>query len=166
MKKYIPYIIGGAILGTIVYFTFRKSDKPDPKGSETEDEEGQKKVLPDVDAIMKLTPSEATKAAKNKKIFTKTETTNLRTSNYVNDGIINNLFEVVDGSNVLLGEIVEIAIDKGGMTNPSTNRPYKWAKFKLDRNLYDKIQGEKSFLTRNTTFIQYYPWVREDVIKF
>jgi len=166
MKKYIPYIFGGAILGTIVYFTFRKSDKPKPTGSASADEDLQKKVLLDVDSIMKLSDSEATKAAKNKKVYTKTNITNLRSSNYVNDGLVNNIFEIVEGQGVLLGEIVQVLTDKGSMMNPSTNRPYKWIKFKLDRGLYDKIQDEKPWYKANTSFIQYYPWVREDVIKF
>lgn len=168
MKKYLPYLIPIAILGGIVFFAFRKSDKPKPteSGNESGDADKQKVVIPEVDSIMKLSPSEATKVIKNKKIFTKTSTTNLRTQPYVNDGFINNLFDFVEGEGKLLGEAVEVALDSGSMMNPNTKRPYKWVKFKLDKNLYDELQSKKSFLTRNTSFIQYYPWVREDVIKF
>lgn len=169
MKKYLPYLIPIAILGGIVFFAFRKSDKPDITtngGDESNDSEKQKVVIPEVDSIMKLSPSEATKVIKNKKILTKTSTTNLRTQPFVNDGFINNLFDFVEGEGKLLGEAVEVVVDSGSMMNPNTKRPYKWVKFKLDKNLYDELQSKKSFLTRNTSFIQYYPWVREDVIKF
>jgi hypothetical protein len=115
---------------------------------------------------MKLSPEAATKAIKGKNILTKTNTTKLRKENYVNNGFINNLFDEVEGQSVLLGEAVEVAIDRGSMTNPNTNRPYKWVKFKLDRGTYDKLEDKKSWYQKNTSFIQYYPWVREDVIKF
>ena len=173
MKKYLPYIIPIAILGGIVFLAFRKPDKPKSLGIDSNEDEGgkldsdiQKEVIPAIDNIMKLSPEAATKAIKGKKIFTKTNTTKLRKENYVNNGFINNLFDEVEGQSVLLGEAVEVAIDRGSMKNPNTNRPYKWVKFKLDRGTYDKLEDKKSWYQKNTSFIQYYPWVREDVIKF
>lgn len=173
MKKYLPYIIPIAILGGLVFLAFRKPDEPKPTGSTSDDNEGgeldsdiQKQVIPALDNIMKLTPQEATKAIKGKKIYTKTNTTKIRTENYVNNGFINNIFNEVEGQGVLLGEAVLVAIDKGSMANPNTNRPYKWVKFKLDRGLYDKLEEKKSWYQKNNWFVQYYPWVREDVIKF
>jgi hypothetical protein len=115
--------------------------------------------------ILKGTSSQATLLLKNKPIYTKIDNVKVRSENYVNNGLLNNVMSEVTNSDFLLGNVIEIMDDKGKLKN-NEGRVFKWFKIKPTQETLDEMNRNKNFLSAKflpTTTKQIF--VREDVVK-
>lgn len=174
-KKYLIYGGIGVVVLIAVYYATKSTKQP------TTDEEGiasEDKPTSSTDKTKEQTtidPKLATiKQQKNwlknvigKNVYSKLDNVKLRTSEVVNDGLINNLYGSVDKSGTLLGVVTTAYLDKGRATNLATKAPYNWFQIKLSDGVYDDIQkNQKNFATRDLFKApNVYAFVREDVIK-
>ena len=172
------YLYSGLAIAVsvVAYFVITKGKKPPP--------DHKKDVLPDVttqtgdvitaeqamiDAELKemlnKTISEVNATLINKPVFTKLDNVKVRSSNFVNNGIVNNVMSSISNKGTLLGNIVAVFEDKGKLTN-NDGKIFKWFKIKPAQVTLDDMNRNKDFLTRK--FLPEYKeliYVREDVIK-
>lgn len=69
-----------------------------------------------------------------KKIYTKTDNTQLRTSAKINNGWINNIGVTVQRANTYVGALKNITVPDLDYINPATMKPYVWAIFNYEAN--------------------------------
>ena len=175
------YLYSGlAILGAVVAYyviTNKKKLDSDPTNTTNTNEEDvttttgdiitpeQAVIDPTIAEIIKL-PLVQTKAKLlGKKIYTKLDNINPRTSNYVNNGwLVNNtLGGRITQQGTLIGTVTDVVNDKGSLKNNS-GAIYKWVKVKASADAIKQIKDDCSLLNCRFT----YPsemFVREDVIK-
>lgn len=173
MKR--EYLIYGG-LGVVVLIALYYATKDDSvqedlvEGESTDIQQGsdktkeQIKLDPTLANIFKSTTWNKDIIGKN--VFSKISDVKLRDNELVNDGIVNNIYGVVSKADTNLGSVVGAYLDKGGAINPETKTKFKWVKIKLTDAVYNEIQKQKSFLTRDLFKMpNVYKYVREDVIK-
>jgi hypothetical protein len=171
-KEYLMYGgLGVVVLIALYYATKDNSVQEDSIEVEPSDiQQGSDKTKEQV----KLDPSLANifksttwnKDIIGKNVFSKISDIKLRDNELVNDGIINNIYGVVSKPNTNLGNVVGAYLDRGGAINPETKTKYKWVKIKLTDAVYNEVQKQKSFLTKDLFKMpNVYKFVREDVIK-
>ena len=116
--------------------------------------------------ILKKTSAEATVKLINKPIYTKLDNVKVRSENFVNNGIINNIMSTVTNRGTLLGNVIQVVDDKGKLTNPD-GKVYKWFRIKPAQITLDDMNRNKDFLTH--TFLPDSTgkeiFVREDTVK-
>lgn len=101
------------------------------------------------------------------KIYSKVDGVKIRTQNMVNDGLISNVYDTVPNKDSYMGKIVRIVVGPKDQINPASKRPYNWFSFQLDKAMYQTMQKNRSFLTKDV--VEAIPpahktWVREDVV--
>lgn len=101
------------------------------------------------------------------KIYSKVDGVKIRNGAFVNDGLVNNIYDTVPKKDTYMGKIVRILVGAKDQINPATKRPYNWFSFQLEKPLYDQMQAERYFFTRDAWANIPPPaktWVREDVV--
>ena len=102
----------------------------------------------------------------NKPIYTKLDNVKVRNSNYVNNGLIDNVMSTITNRGLLLGNIIQVVEDKGKLKN-NDGRVFKWFRIKPAQVTLDEMNRNKSFFTHvflpESTGKQIF--VREDTIK-
>jgi hypothetical protein len=116
--------------------------------------------------ILNKTSAQATLDLINKPIYTKLDEVKVRSENFVNNGIVNNIMSTITNNGTLLGNVIQVVDDKGKLKNPQ-GKVYKWFKIKPAQITLDDMNRNKSFLTHvflpNSTGRVIY--VREDTVK-
>lgn len=115
--------------------------------------------------ILKKNSSDATLALINKPIYTKLDEVKVRNSNFVNNGIVNNVMSTITNRGTNIGNVIQILEDKGKLKN-SDGRIYKWFKIKPSQIALDDMNRNKGVFTPN--FLPAYNreiFVREDTVK-
>ena len=115
--------------------------------------------------ILKKTSAEATVALINKPVYTKLDDVKVRSSNYVNNGLFDNIMSTITNRKSLVGNVIQIVDDKGSLKN-SDGRVYKWFRVKPAQVTLDEMNRNKSFLTH--TFLPETTgeiYVREDTVQ-
>jgi len=116
--------------------------------------------------ILKKTATKATVDLINKPIYTKLDNVKVRSQNYVNNGIVDNIMSTITNKGTLLGTVIQVVDDKGKLTN-SDGRILKWFKVKPSQLALNDMNRNKSFLTHKflaeSTGKEIY--VREDTVK-
>lgn len=100
----------------------------------------------------------------NRRLYTKIDNVNPRTTPYVNNGAINNTYGgKIEFKDTLIGTVKDVVEDSGKLTNPKGN-VYKWFKVSASKEAIDSVNNTKSWwnvpLKEGITF-----YVREDVVK-
>lgn len=116
--------------------------------------------------ILKKTTAEATTLLINKPIYTKLDNVKVRNSNYVNNGLIDNVMSTITNRGLLLGNVIQVVEDKGKLKN-NDGRVFKWFRIKPAQVTLDEMNRNKSFFTHvflpESTGKEIY--VREDTVK-
>jgi hypothetical protein len=167
MKKNKWIYISSALVGiTAIYFIVKALKKDDGSNGGNgegggEGEDNQQNTSPTIIEMIK------NKTIIGKNVITKYNSSILRTSAYVNDGVMNNKYGEIEKSNTLVGKVKYISQDKGGATNPTTKKPYNWLGVEITDSVYDTIQEtQRNWLTRDVWANKKIPlWIREDIIK-
>jgi hypothetical protein len=123
----------------------------------------QATVDPTLAEILKLPLSKIKLNMLNKKIYTKLDNVNPRTTPYVNNGAFNNTYGgKIEVKDTLIGVVKDVVEDTGKLTNPQGS-VYKWFKVLASKEAIDSINNTKSWwnspLREGITF-----YVREDVV--
>lgn len=171
-KQYLIY--GGIGLAVLLalYLATKKEEQTEVETSEesTDVQQGSDKT----EKQIKLDPSLAqilsqpnwASVMTNKNVYTKVSDAKLRNNEFVNDGMISNLYGTIYKEGTLVGSVVGGFLDTGGAINPITKSRYKWFKVKLTDAVYKEIQKQKNFLTKDVFKpANVYKFIREDVIK-
>lgn len=173
-KKYLIYGAVGVVVLIAVYYATKSPEQPttdegipseDEPTSSTDKTKEQTTIDPKLATITQQ--KNWLKNVIGKNVYSKLDNVKLRTSEVVNDGLINNLYGSVDKGGTLLGVVTTAYLDKGRATNPATKAPYNWFQIKLSDAVYEDIQkNQKNFATRDLFKApNVYAFVREDVIK-
>jgi hypothetical protein len=129
-------------------------------------EQAQVVIPKSLSDILNKTTAQSTALLINKPIYTKLDNVKVRNSNYVNNGIIDNIMSTISSSGFLLGNVIQVVEDKGKLKN-NEGRVYRWFKIKPAQITLDEMNKNKSFLTHvflpNSTGREIY--VREDTVK-
>jgi len=115
--------------------------------------------------ILNKTVSEANTTLQGKPVFTKLDNVQVRNSNFVNNGIVNNVMSSISNKGTLLGNVIAVVEDKGKLTNIN-GKVFKWLKIQPAQVTLDDMNKNKDFLTRR--FLPEFKeviFVREDVVK-
>jgi hypothetical protein len=173
-KKYLIYGAVGVVVLIAIYYATKSPDQPtNDEGIPSEDEptSSSDKTKEQITIDPKLASITQQKNwVKNvigKSVYSKLDNVKLRKNEFVNDGLINNLYGEVEKKDTLLGVVKGAYLDKGKATNPATKSPYNWFQIKLSDAVYEDIQkNQKNFATRDLFKApNVYVFVREDVIK-
>ena len=124
----------------------------------------QANIDPALTEILKLPLAKIKLSMLNKKLYTKLDNVNPRTTPYVNNGAFNNTYGgKIEVKDTLIGVVKDVVEDSAKLKNPQGN-VYKWLKVLASKEAIDSINNTKSFwntsLSNGITF-----YVREDVIK-
>jgi hypothetical protein len=165
MKKVLIYISVGLGVATLTYYIIgggKNTSKEEKENSESNEPQQSKPDTPLTEAINK-------NKIVGKTIKTKVNDVKIRTLAEANDGIANNIYGVVAKSNTQLGKVVRsYSNPKSSIKNPATGKPYVWLSFAMNEEVYNEIQSNLNFLTRDL-FKNIPPpqrtWVREDTVK-
>lgn len=181
--KKIYLYSGLAIVGAIVAYVLITKKKPlassSNEGSGVPDPEttvattttgevvdqSQVNIPKTLSGILKKTSAQVTVDLINKPVYTKLDDVKVRDSNYVNNGIINNIMSTITNRGTLLGNVIQVIDDKGSLKN-NDGRVYKWFRIKPAQVTLDEMNRNKSFLTHSflpETTKEIY--VREDVVR-
>lgn len=160
MNKALKYsLVGVGVLGTtflVLYLANKgKSDEelpPDPQD------------VPD--PILKEAVVESTTIGM--KVYSKVDNVKIRKEPQVNDGLLNNVYDVVPNKNTFVGIIRNTRLShQRDKINPATKKPYVWFSIELDKNLYQQMQKNRSWYEKDA-FMNIPPpnkiWIREDVV--
>lgn len=183
-EKKLYLYSGLAIVGAIIAYVIITKKKPnvnnsgdangntDPETNTTVSTTGEiidneQVLIPKtLSEILKKPSAQVTVALRNKPLYTKLDNVKVRNQNYVNNGIVNNIMSEITNSGFILGNILEVKDDKGGLKNPD-GRVYKWFRVKPTQVTLDEMNRNKSFFTHvflsNSTGREIY--VREDTVK-
>jgi hypothetical protein len=174
-KKYLIYGSIGVVVLIALYYATKSPNKPitdeenvESEGDPTTSKDKTKEQTTLDPKLASITQEKNwVKNIKGKNIYSKLDNVKLRKNEYVNDGIINNLYGTVDNNGTLLGVAVGAYLDRGKATNPVTKAPYNWLQIKLADSVYNDIQkNQRNFATRDLFKApNIYVFVREDVIK-
>ena len=123
----------------------------------------QATVDPTLAEILKLPLAKIKLNMLNKKIYTKLDNVNPRTTPNVNNGAFNNTYGgKIEVKDTLIGVVKDVVEDAGRLTSPQGN-VYKWFKVLASKEAIDSINNTKSWwnlpLREGITF-----YVREDVV--
>lgn len=146
---------------------------PDPETTVTTTTTGeiidveQANIPESLSKILNETSAKATVKLINKPIYTKLDDVRIRSSNFVNNGVVNNIMSTITNRGFLLGNVIQVVDDKGGLKN-NDGRVFKWFKFKPAQITLDEMNRNKHFLTAK--FLPEYAkvqsfYVREDTVK-
>lgn len=114
-----------------------------------------------------LTDATINSTAIGMKLFSKVDEVRIRNQNFVNDGLISNVYDTVPLKDTYMGKVVRILVGPKDQINPATKRPYNWLSFQLDKTLYGAMQKNRLFFNRDVVEAIPPPnktWVREDVV--
>jgi hypothetical protein len=173
-KKYLIYGSIGVVILIAIYYATKSPETPiadediveegDPTTSKEKTKE-QTTLDPKLATIIQ--DKNWVKNIIGKSVYSKLDNVKLRKNEFVNDGLINNLYGEVEKKDTLLGVVKGAFLDKGKATNPATKSPYNWFQIKLADSVYNDIQkNQKNFATRDLFKApNVYVFVREDVIK-
>ena len=138
-----------------------------PTGDEINIE--QATIPKDLENVLKNNIPIAQKILINKPMVTKINNVKARSSNRVNNGLVNNVIGEIKNSNVNVGKVVGLIYDKEDAKNPQ-GKTYKWFKIKPTQESIDEMNKNKSWYEPKKpnskdigNFIFYY---REDTLTF
>jgi hypothetical protein len=131
----------------------------------TGDTISQNQVAIPTDLAQLLTKSSAqlTKDLKGKPVYAKLDNVKIRTQNFVNNGVINNLDGNLTKAGIWIGNIDKVEDDKGAMTNPS-GKVYKWFYVLFSQIAIDDLNKSIGWYLPSKK-AGFKGWVREDAIK-
>jgi hypothetical protein len=173
-KKYLIYGAVGVVVLIAVYYATKTPDSPTTdegtpsEGEPTSSTDKTKEQITIDPKLASITQQKNwVKSLLGKSVYSKLDNVKLRKTEVVNDGLVNNLYGMVDKRDTLLGVVKGAYLDKGGATNPATKKTFNWLQIKLDDAVYNDIQkNQKNFATRDLFKApNVYVFVREDVIK-
>jgi hypothetical protein len=175
-KKYLIYGSIGVVVLIAIYYATKSPDTPIIDGVEDDSSEGEpssdktkskEQITIDPKLASLTLEKNWAKTIKGKNIYSKLDNVKLRKTEYVNDGVINNLYGTVDKKGTLLGVAEGVYLDYGKATNPATKTRYNWIRVQLNNTVYNEIQkNQRNFATRDLLKVpKVYVFVREDAIK-
>jgi hypothetical protein len=166
MKKNKWIYISSALVGvTAIYFIVKALKKDDGSnggnGEGGDEEDNKQNTSPTILEMIK------NKTIIGKNLISKVDGSILRISSYVNDGVVNNRYGEIPNANTLIGKVKYISQDKGGATNPTTNKPFNWLGVEITDEVYNNIQeNQRNWLTKDRWYNKRIPlWIREDIVK-
>jgi hypothetical protein len=131
-----------------------------PTGDEISEE--QNIIEPTLKEILKKPLAQIKLSLLNKKLYTKVDDVNPRTTPYVNNGWFknNNVGGKIKTKGTLAGNVVDVANDTGLLKN-TEGKVFVWFKINPSASARKQIEDDSNFFTaqRFNTF-----WLREDVI--
>lgn len=131
-----------------------------PTGDEISTE--QNVIEPTLKEILKKPLAQIKLSLLNKKLYTKLDDVNPRTTPYVNNGwfVNNNIGGKIKTRGTLAGTVVDVANDKGLLKN-TDGKVFIWFKIKPSASARKQIEDDSNILTAQkfNTF-----WLREDVV--
>jgi hypothetical protein len=131
-----------------------------PTGDEILEE--QNIIEPTLKEILKKPLAQIKLSLLNKKLYTKLDDVNPRTTPYVNNGwfVNNNIGGKIKTKGTFAGNVVDVANDKGLLKN-TEGKVYVWFKINPSASARKQIEDDSNIFTaqRFNTF-----WLREDVV--
>jgi hypothetical protein len=129
-------------------------------------DQNQVQIPTSLSEILKKTSAQATVALINKPVYTKLDDVKVRSENFVNNGIIDNVMSKITNRGTLLGNVIQVVDDKGKLVN-NDGRVYKWFRIKPADITLNDMNRNKSLFTHtflpDSTGKEIY--VREDTVK-
>ena len=176
---YSGLAIAGAIIAYVIITQKKSTSDTSSEGTGTPDPETtvgttttgeivdveQINIPKTLTPILNKTSAEATVALINKPIYTKLDNVKVRNDRYVNNGVVNNIMSTIANRGFLLGNVIQVVDDKGGLKN-NDGRVFKWFKIKPAQITLDEMNRNKAFLM--SKFLPEYIkeiFVREDALK-
>ena len=148
--------------------TITEEDKiKTPTGDEIDIE--QATIPKDLENVLKNNIPIAEKLLINKEMATKIANVKARSTNQVNNGIVNNIVGEISNPNINVGKVVGLIYDENNAKNPQ-GKVYKWFKIKPSQESFDEMNKNKSWfkpklpkVTDTGNWLMYY---REDTLTF